>query len=269
MPNPVFRENVVIVTGASSGIGREIVLQLAEQGAWLVLAARRADRLEAIAAACRGRGGLAMVVPADVSQEEQCQALIARTIQEYGRLDTLINNAGQTMWSPLEELQSLQPMEDVMRVNYFGSLYCTYYALPYLKQTSGRIVAVSSLAGKSGIPDRSGYAASKHAVTGFFDSLRIELEETGVSVTLVYPDYVATETRQRAYGPDGAPLGQSPIREEVAMSAETCARRIIRAAARREREEIMSLRGKIGLWVKLIAPGLIDRIARQATRDGR
>ena len=269
MPDPDFRENVVIVTGASSGIGREIALHLAEQGAWLVLAARRADRLEAVAAACRERGGLALVVPTDVSQQEQCQALIAHTIQEYGRLDTLINNAGRTMWSPLEDLQSLQPMEDVMRVNYFGSLYCTYYALPHLKLTQGRIVAVSSLAGKSGIPDRSGYAASKHAVTGFFDSLRIELAETGVTVTVVYPDYVATETRQRAYGPDGTPLGQSPIREEAAMSAETCARQVIQAAARREREEIMSLRGKIGLWVKLIAPGLIDRIALKATRGRR
>jgi len=160
---------------------------------------------------CRECGGWAIVVPTDVSRQALCEGLIERTLQEFGRVDTLVNNAGVTMWARFDELQDLAPLERIMQVNYFGSLYCTYAALPHLKQTRGRIVAVSSLTGKTGVPTRSGYAASKHAMVGFFDSLRIELAGSGVSVTIVYPDFVATETRQRAFGPDGKPLGQSPV----------------------------------------------------------
>jgi short-subunit dehydrogenase len=156
-----------------------------------------------------------------------------------------------------------------MKVNYLGSVYCTFAALPYLKQSKGRIVAVSSLAGKAGIPTRSGYAASKHAMGGFFDSLRIEVAPYGISVTLICPDFVATQTRQRAFGPDGKPLGTSPVQESKVMTADECARLIVNAAGKRKREEVMGLRGKIGLWVKLIAPGLIDQIALRAIERGR
>jgi len=206
MNNASFRENVVVITGASSGIGRELAFQLADQGAWLSLAARNAERLESAAAQCRERGGKALVVPTDVSQQGQCRNLIERTVAEYDRIDALINNAGITMWARFDELQDLSLLEWIMQVNYLGSLYCTYYALPYLKQTRGRIVGVSSLTGKTGVPTRSGYAASKHAMVGFFDSLRIELADDGVSVTMIYPGFVATEARKRALGP--APRGK-------------------------------------------------------------
>jgi short-subunit dehydrogenase len=138
-----------------------------------------------------------------------------------------------------------------------------------LKQTRGRIVAVSSLAGKNGIPTRSGYAASKHAMAGFFDSLRIELKETGVTVTMIYPGFVRSEIRERAFDADGQPLKKSPVREAEVMTPEECARIIIRAIAQRKREEVMTLRGKLGLWVKLIAPGLVDRMAQAAIEQGR
>jgi short-subunit dehydrogenase len=269
MKDAVFHENVVIVTGASSGIGRELAYQLAEQGAWLSLAARDAQRLEAVAQECRARGGKAIAVPTDVSSQEACRMLVDRTLLEFGRVDTLVNNAGLSMWARFEEMQSLQPLEIIMQTNYFGSLYCTYYALPYLKQTQGRIVVVSSLTGKAGVPTRSGYAASKHALVGFFDSLRIELVQSGVSVTIAYPDFVTTEIRQRAFGPGGEPLGESPVQEEKVMRVDECARLILKAAARRRREEVMGLRGKVGQWIKLIAPGLVDRIALQAIERGR
>jgi len=119
------------------------------------------------------------------------------------------------------------------------------------------------------VPTRSGYAASKHVIVGFFDSLRIELAGSGVSVTIVYPDFVATKTRQRAFGPDGKPPGESPVQEGQVMTAEECARLIVKAAARRQREEVMGLRNKVGLWIKLIAPGLVDRIALRAIQRGR
>ena len=130
-------------------------------------------------------------------------------------------------------------------------------------------MAVSSLAGKNGLPTRSGYAASKHAMVGFFDSLRIELRETGVTVTLIYPGFVTSEIRKWAYGADGKPLEKSPVRESEVMTAEECARIMINAIARRKREEVMTLRGKLGQWLKLIAPAVVDRIARKAIQEGK
>lgn len=269
MTKHAFTDNAVVLTGASSGIGRELAVQLAEQGALLTLAARRADLLADAAAECRRRGGHAAVQATDVTREEECKALVERAVEEYGRIDTLIVNAGRTMWSLFADLKTLAPFEEIMRVNYFGSVYCTYYALPHLLASRGRIVAVSSLTGKTGVPTRSGYAASKHAINGFFDTLRIELGGSGVSVTVACPDFVATETRQRAFGGDGEPLGESPVEEGKVMSAEECARRIVAGAAKRRRELIMSARGKLGMWLKLVAPGLIDRIARRAIARGR
>ncbi len=269
MSNQQFSENAVVLTGASSGIGWQLALLLAEQGAWLTLAARRRERLEELAELCRERGARVLVHPTDVSREEECKALIDVAVAEYGRLDTLVVNAGRTMWSLFEELETLRPFEEIMQVNYFGSVYCTYYALPHLKKTRGRIVGVSSLTGKTGVPTRSGYAASKHAMAGFFDTLRIELAGSGVTVTMIYPDFVATETRERALGPDGQPLGESPVHEGKVMTAEECARQIVDAAGGRRRELIQSLRGRLGMWIKLIAPGLIDRIAQRAIDRGR
>jgi short-subunit dehydrogenase len=130
-------------------------------------------------------------------------------------------------------------------------------------------VVVASLAGLTGVPTRTGYAASKHAVFGFFESLRIELIDTGVSVTIVAPDFVVSEIHRRAVGPDGRPLGESPMQEARIMSAEECARLMARAVERRQRLLVMSLRGKLGRFVRLIAPGLIDRIALRAVQAGK
>jgi short-subunit dehydrogenase len=175
------------------------------------------------------------------------------------------------MWARFDEMRDLAPFERIMRVNYLGSVYPTFYALPHLKASRGRIVAVNSLTGRTGVPTRSGYAASKHAQAGFFDSIRIELEDSGVTVTQVFPGFVATEIRERAFGPDGRPLGEgkSPVREREIMSAEECARQIIVVAAKRRRELIMTLRGKVGAKLKLVAPGLVDRIARKAIEQGK
>jgi len=134
MNDHTFQENVVVLTGASSGIGREMAYQLARQGAWLSLAARDVQRLEQVANTCREAGARALVIETDVAEESQCQRLIARTIENYGRIDTLINNAGITMWALFEEMQTLAPFERIIQVNYFGSLFCTYYALPYRKR---------------------------------------------------------------------------------------------------------------------------------------
>ncbi|MGZ8378740.1 MAG: SDR family oxidoreductase [Gemmatirosa sp.] len=270
---PSFHGNVVVLTGASSGIGRALARQLAAQGAWLAHAARSRDQLQDAVrewlAAGAGVGARAIAVPTDVSDETECRALIERTVAEYGRVDTLINNAGISMWARFDALRDLEGLERIMRVNYFGAVYCTFHALPHLKRARGRLVGVSSLTGKTGVPTRTGYAASKHAMAGFFDSLRIELADDGVSVTMLYPGFVATGMRRHAVGPDGRPLRESPVQEDAVMTADECARITLRAAARREREVVMTARGKVGQWLRLIAPSLTDRIAARAIARGR
>jgi short-subunit dehydrogenase len=266
----LYKEHVAVITGASSGIGYEMALQLADQGAWLALAARRKEPLEELAEECRTRGGRALVIPTDVSEEKQCQNLIEQTVKEYGRVDTLFNNAGITIWAKFEDMQVLFPYEKVMQVNYLGSLYCTYYALPYLKQNQGRIVAVSSLAGKTGVPFRSGYSATKFAMAGFFRGIRVELAQYGISVTIVYPDYVQTDTRLKAFGPDGKTLQNQPLRRGKRMiTVEECSRKILSGTAKRKREVVLSFRGKLAPWINLIAPALVDRVVSRAVTDVR
>jgi len=260
---------VVVITGASSGIGREVAHQLADQGAWLSLAARNAERLEEAKEECQERGGKAIAVPTDVRILDLCADLMKHTVDEFGRIDILVNNAGITMWGNFEEVSDMNIFEQIMRTNYFGCVYCTHFALPHLKKVGGLIVGISSLTGKAGVPTRSGYAASKHAMVGFFDSLRIEVAPYGVGVTMIYPGFVASEVRARALGSDGKPLVTSPVREGEVMSVEKCSRLIVRAMAKRKREEVMTMRGKLGQWLKLIAPGLVDRIASQAIKSGR
>jgi NAD(P)-dependent dehydrogenase (short-subunit alcohol dehydrogenase family) len=264
-----YAGKVVVVTGASQGIGRALCLELAGQGPRLVLAAREASALEAASAECRSRGAETLVVPTDVADEAACRALVDRTVERFGGVDVLVNNAGIGMVARFDEMADLSLYDRLMRVNYLGSVYPTYYALPHLKRSRGQVVVLSSLAGLSGVPLRTGYAATKHAQIGFFDSLRVELAETGVSVTLIAPYWVRSEIRRRAFGADGRPLGTSPVHEQEIMTAEECARRIVRAMERRERMLVMTLKGKLGRWLKLAAPGLVDRMAVRAVRAGR
>jgi len=269
MARDALQGKVVIVTGASSGIGKALALQLAEKGAKLVIAARNRENLEAVAAECRAKGAEVRVSITDVSIAEQCAELVKVTVETFGGIDVLINNAGISMFALFEDVKDLGVFRRIMDVNYFGSVYCSHYALPHLKKSRGRLVGISSLTGKTGVPTRSGYAASKHAMAGFFDTLRIELAPDGVDVTMIYPGFVATEVRQRASTGDGSALEQSTVQETKVMTAETCAAIILKAVEKRKREVVMTPRAKIGLWLKLIAPGLVDGIARKAIDKGK
>lgn len=259
-----MRDNVVIITGASRGIGAELARQLATLGAQLTLAARDSAALEAVAAECRQFGATVLVVPTDVARESDCRTLIEQTIMRFGRLDTLICNAGATMWARVDEIHDLGMLERIMAVNYMGAVYCTAYALPYLKASRGRIVGIASLTGLTGVPTRSGYAASKHAMRGFFDSLRIELDGSGVTVTMIYPGFVATGIRENATGPDGRPIRIDPLDPKRVMSVGECARQIVVATRRRSRDLVMTPTGKLAQLLKVFAPGLVDRLARRA-----
>ena len=264
-----MKNKVVVITGASKGIGAELARQLAAKGARLVLAARGAQELEEVAQQCRERGASVITVKADVSAERDCHAIMSGAALAYGGIDVLVNNAGMTMWARFEEVEDLSILERIMQVNYMGAVYCTRHALPWLRASSGVLVGISSLAGRTGVPTRTGYSASKHAMAGFFDSLRIELADSRVAVTMIYPGFVSTGIRENATGPDGKPILVSPVKEGEVMGVDECARIIVDAFGRRRREVVMTARGKIGLWLKLVAPSLIDRIARRAIERGR
>jgi short-subunit dehydrogenase len=264
-----YQGRTIVVTGASVGIGRALCRVLAPQRPRLVLASRDQAKLDEVAAECRALGAETLVVPTDVGVEEQCRALVERTVARFGALDVLVNNAGLSMWARFDELADLSIYERIMRVNYLGCVWLTHAALPHLKKGRGQIVVIGSLLGLTGGPTRTGYSASKHALMGFYDSLRIELMGTGVGITMVTPDFVVSEIHKRSEGADGRPLGESPMQESKIMTAEACADMILRGMEGRKRLVIGSLRGKLGRIVRIFAPGLIDRVARRAIERGR
>jgi short-subunit dehydrogenase len=263
-----FSGRVIAITGASEGIGAELARQVAGKGVWLALAARRIDKLESVAAECRALGAEALAIRCDVSVEADCRHFIEETARKYSSLDILVNNAGVSGHARFEEVTDFAWFEAMMRVNYMGSLYCTRYALPHLKKRRGQIVAISSLAGKVGIPGRSAYSPTKAAQALFFEALRLELMESSVDVTIVYPGVVATDIRLHGYGPDGQPAGTSGLKEDNAMTVQECARQILEAMHARKRELVMTLQGRIGLWLRLIAPKLVDRMILKAVKKG-
>ncbi|MDE2417328.1 MAG: SDR family oxidoreductase [Burkholderiales bacterium] len=262
----------IILTGASDGIGAEMARQLARQHGKtlnLVLAARNASALAQVAQQCKAVGANILVVPTDVSIEAQCRALIAATVDAFGRIDALINNAGISAQALFSEVKAedLGWYEQLMRVNLWGSVWCTHAALTHLKVSKGRIVAVSSLAGLVGVPGRTAYSASKFAMSGFFEALRAEMKSADVSVTTAYPGVVLTNIRSHGLNAAGKAAGTSGLKEDDAMTVEECARLILEGMERREREVVMTSRGKLGRFLKLLAPGMVERMALAALKD--
>jgi NAD(P)-dependent dehydrogenase (short-subunit alcohol dehydrogenase family) len=264
-----FSGKTVLITGASTGIGRALALELAAEGARLALNARDEGRLAEAADACSARGAEVLCVPGDVGQAHDCAHIVAQTVERFGTLDVLVNNAGMTMWARFDKVSDLAVYPRVLAVNYLSAVYVTAAALPHLKSARGLIVAVASIAGLTGVPERTGYAASKHALIGFFESLRIELAGSGVGVTIVAPDFVVSELHRRALGADGVPLGASPMQEAHIMTSAACARLMLRAMRGRQRLLITSARGRFVRWARLVVPGVVDRLAARAIRERR
>jgi short-subunit dehydrogenase len=263
-----LKNKVIVITGASSGIGRELARQLARRKARLALAARSVSALEDARLECEAAGAEAIGIAADVARIEDCQWLVRKTVEHFGRLDVLVNNAGISMVAPFEQITDLSTFARLMEVNYLGAVHGTHFALPHLKQSRGLIVAVSSLQGKTGFPNSTAYAASKHAVQGFFDSLRIELADSGVDVLVVSPGAVATPIHTRRLDASGTVSENGPERpDDKCMPAAECARQIVTAMEQRRRELLMTTAGKLGPWLKLIAPRWTDRLVANAVRD--
>ena len=261
--------NCVLITGASEGIGRALARTLAPERPRLVLAARNHVRLGTLKKECEALGAETVITPGDLTKESTCKAAVDVAIKSFGRLDALVNNAGQSMCSLFKDVRDISIFEHLMRLNYLSAVYCTYHALPHLISSRGRLVAVSSITGLTGIPTRSAYCASKHALFGFFDSLRIELTNSGVSVTLIAPDIVISQLHKRALDGNGKPFGESRMVKEKAMTAQACAQLMVDAITKRKRLLLTSTRARIGRWLKLLSPGMVDNIARKAiAREG-
>ena len=264
--------NVTVITGASDGIGAEMARQLAAtrgKSAALVLAARSQDKLDAVAAQCEALGAATLVVPTDVRDEQQCRDLIDKAVSRFRKVDALVNNAGvsaQALFSDVKPAD-LHWYEDLMKVNLWGSVWCTHAALVPLKASKGRIVAVSSLAGLFGVPGRTAYSATKFAMTGFFEALRAELKPAGVSVTTAFPGVVATQIRHRGLNAKGTAAGSSGLKEDDAMSVEECARLILLGMAGRKREVVMTGKARMGRFARLIVPGMVENMALAALKD--
>ncbi|UCH63112.1 MAG: SDR family oxidoreductase [Fidelibacterota bacterium] len=260
-----FKDKRIILTGAAGGIGEALARQLAAEGARLALADINAEGLGLVAEACRRSGSETIEILTDVTDREQCQALVARAVEAWGGVDILLSNAGVSMRARFDEVTDISFFERLMAINYFGPLYCTYYALPYLKESLGRIVVVTSSAGKLGAPMHTGYAASKHALHGFFDSLRTELAGTGVGITLVAPMYVKTGIRRHRFEADGSHPSVDPYHDSKSksMTAEQAAGIIIRSARKGKREVNISFELKAGVKLKPFVPGIIDYFVRR------
>ncbi|WP_256004881.1 MULTISPECIES: SDR family oxidoreductase [Pedobacter] len=253
-----FRDKVVVITGASSGIGKACAEEFARRGANLVLAARQYVTLCEITAQLQKAYDIkALAVQADVSREEDCRAVIAQAIDTFGGVDILLNNAGLSMRALFNETD-LSVLKNLMDVNFWGTVYCTKYALPELLKSKGTVVGVSSIAGYRGLPGRTGYSASKFAMNGFMESLRTELLHSGVHVMVACPGFTASNIRVAALAKDGAAHGETSMEEEKMMSAEEVAHRIAEGIAARKRTLVMTRQGKLTVWLNKLLPGVAD-----------
>ncbi|MFI5452686.1 SDR family oxidoreductase [Pedobacter sp. UC225_61] len=254
-----FKNKVVIITGASSGIGKALAEELAKRGANLVLGARQYVTLCEITAELEKNFQIkALAVQADVSKEEDCAELVKQAINTFGRVDVLINNAGLSMRALFKDLD-LSVIKNLMDVNFWGTVYCTKYALPEILKTKGTIVGVSSIAGYRGLPGRTGYSSSKFAMNGFMESLRTELLKTGVHVMVACPGFTTSNIRVAALAKDGMAHGETSMEEGKMMTAEEVAIRISDGITARKRTLIMTGQGKLAVWMNKLFPAFTDK----------
>ncbi|MBI3407757.1 MAG: SDR family oxidoreductase [Planctomycetes bacterium] len=234
---PSLRDKVVLITGASSGIGRATALRLARMGARLGLASRSAQALDDLAKEITTPGGHAVALTTDVTDPEQCRRAVMETVARFGRLDIVVCSAGLSLRANFEDT-TLETLDRVMRVNFFGTLYMTHYALPHVKKSKGSLVAISSATGKRGVPSYALYGASKFAIQGLYEALHVELARDGVHVGIVSPAFIDTPLRNNVLGGDGKPWPKPPEPPFLIWPVEKCVDRIIRLIQRRRREAV-------------------------------
>ncbi|MCT4581645.1 MAG: SDR family oxidoreductase [Flavobacteriales bacterium] len=255
-----MKNKIIWITGATSGIGEELAVQLSREGAQLVLSARRVNELERVKQRCEGK---VYCLPLDLMQAETFESKVKAVEEYYGRIDMLINNGGISQRSLVSETP-LALDRKIMEVNYFGNIALSKAVLPvFQKQKSGRFVVVSSLSGKFGFFLRSAYAASKHALVGFYESLRLEEEKNGVKVSLVFPGLIQTNISQNALSKDGKAHGALDNNQAKGISAEKCAQQIIKGI-KKDQLEIFAGAGELkAVTIKRLFPKLFHKIIKK------
>lgn len=259
-----MQQKIVIITGASSGIGKALAYEYADKGFAVVLAARNIDKLNDIQHDIEANSKECLIVQTDVSKVSDCENLIAKTIQKYHKIDVLINNAGVSMRALFNDLE-LKVFKEVMDVNFWGTVYCTKFALPYLLKSKGSLVGVVSIAAYLGMPARSAYGASKYAVRGFLDTLRAENLKTGLHVLVAAPGFTASNIRNAALTADGSVQGGSPRNEDKMMTSEEVAKRIYKSVKKRKPQLILTfVQGKLSVFLSKIFPRFVDKMVYKA-----
>jgi short-subunit dehydrogenase len=256
-----MHDKVVIITGASSGIGLACAREFARRGALLSLGARSIEQLNILKEELEATGHAVSVTKTDVSIESDCKKLVEDTLQAFGKIDILINNAGISMRALFKDTQ-LDVLKKLMDVNFWGTVYCTKHALPWLLEQKGSVVGVSSIAGFIGLPGRTGYSASKFAMHGFLETLRTENLKTGLHVLIAAPGFTASNVRKAALTADGSSQGETPRAEDKMMSAEKVAIHLANAIMKRKRTLILTfVEGKLTVFLRKWWPSLIDKLA--------
>ncbi|HYC40828.1 MAG TPA: SDR family oxidoreductase [Chitinophagaceae bacterium] len=262
-----FQDKVVVVTGGTDGIGKALVDALLSRGAKVATCGRDHDKLYRLQSEHAADNLHTMI--ADVSNENDCRRFVETTIKYFGGIDILINNAGISMRALLKDT-SPEVIRRVMEINFFGAVYCTRYALDSLIARKGTIVGVSSIAGYRGLPGRSGYSASKFALQGWLEAIRTELMNDKVHVMWVCPGFTTSNIRVAALDSEGRPHGKTSMDEGKMMSAENCARRVLRAIEKKKRTLVLTFTGKRTVIMNKLFPGFTDRfVNRFFFRDGQ
>lgn len=256
----IFQNKIVVITGGSEGIGKALVDAFLHLGAKVATCGRNYDKLYHVQSLHPGKP--LMIHTADVSKESECIHFIEAVIKSFGTIDILINNAGISMRSLVTEVE-MDTLRKVMDTNFWGTVYCTKLALPYIVQNKGTIVGVSSIAGYRGLPGRSGYSASKFAVNGWLESLRTELLDSGVNVMWACPGFTTSNIRNVALNKEGQSHGESPMNEGKMMSSEECAEHIISAIKNRKRTVVLTFTGKRTVLMNRFFPSLTDKLVRK------
>ncbi len=254
-----FKNKVVVITGGSEGIGRALIDALLPMGAQIATCGRNQDKLYNLQV--QYSSYLIHTVVADVSRYHDCEHFINSTIETFGRIDILINNAGISMRALLKDAE-VEVIEKVMNVNFFFTVYCTKLALNEIIKSRGTIAAVSSVAGYRGLPGRSGYSASKFAINGWMEAIRTELQDDGVNVMWVCPGFTASNIRSVALNKDGQSQGESPLDEDKLMTAEECARHILNAIEKRKRTLLLTVKGKETIFMNRFFPSWADKLVK-------
>ena len=255
-----MNSKVCIITGASSGIGKALAYEYASQGHRISISARREELLYEIANELKSKYSVeVLTIRADVSIEEDCKRIIDKTVEQFGQIDILINNAGISQRALLKDLP-ISSLREVIDVNYWGTVYCTKFALQHLLKSKGSVVAVSSISGFSPLPARTAYCSSKYAVHGFLESLRVENMETGLHVMIAAPEYTSTEIRKHAIVAGGKKQGESPRDEGKMLTPEFVAYRIAKGVRKRRRTLVIGKMGTFTVIFTRLFPKLSDRL---------